>query len=262
MALADPTPVAVTPLCVADDATFWPWRTWTDFARMSPSERTSTTIIVPIAGFADWGLGHPLDAEELVLMHLLRAVSQRRPSESPLLIIPPLRFVLGPDSGCAFAVDAPTAHAFIREVAASIAAAGFRRVILVNASPWNEELCAAASRDLRIEFGLQIFRINLGMIDLDFHPARSQTRRQLQTLLTALTGCEPAVGPTNAWPASTWGDEKVGPLAGLAVPLADAVVEGAGLLDAAAQRVVALLGEISSRPPLDRDGTLVAMTTP
>ena len=29
-------------------------------------------VILPLAGMADWGLGHPLDAEETVLMHVLR----------------------------------------------------------------------------------------------------------------------------------------------------------------------------------------------
>ena len=46
----------ITPLCIADAATFWPWRTWTDFAKMSEAEKRGTTVIVPIAGMADWGM--------------------------------------------------------------------------------------------------------------------------------------------------------------------------------------------------------------
>ena len=55
-----------TPLCIADDATFWPWRRWPEFSRWE--DPAKTTVIVPLAGMADWGLGHPLDAEETILM--------------------------------------------------------------------------------------------------------------------------------------------------------------------------------------------------
>jgi creatinine amidohydrolase len=256
-------PATVTPLCVADDATFWPWRTWTDFARMSPAEKSATTILVPVAGFADWGLGHPLDAEELVLTHVIKAAVEQRPANFNPLVIPPLRFVLGPDPACAFAVDPPTAHALLREVAKSIHETGFRRLVFMNASPWNEELCAAASRDLRIEFGLQIFRINLGMIDLDLHPVRSKTRRAVQTLVTALTGRAPDPQPSTppAAPAF-WADERIRPLAGPAVSLEAAATEGAAILAATATRVAALFGEIAAHPPLANGGALLTKTAP
>lgn len=252
----------LTPLCVADGATFWPWRTWTDFARMTPTEKAATTVIVPLAGFADWGLGHALDTEELVLTHVIKAAVEQRPANFSPLVIPPLRFVLGPDPACAFAVDVPTAHAFLREVVASINATGFRRIIFFNASPWNEELCAAASRDLRIEFGVQIFRINLGMIDLDLHPTRSKSRRHVQTLVTALTGREPDPQSDAPTAPAFWSDERIRPLAGRAVALEAAATEGAALLAAAAARVVSLFGEIAAHPPLPRDGALLTMTSP
>lgn len=254
--------IETPPLCIADDATFWAWRTWTDFARMSPAQKASTTIIVPIAGLADWGLGHPLDSEELVLTHILKAAIEQRPANFHPLVIPPLRFVLGPDPGCAFAVDPPTAHALIREVAISINLAGFRRLILMNASPWNEELCAAASRDLRIELGLQVFRINLGMNDLDLHPVRSKTRRQFQTLVTALTGCAPEAPSGPAMPPAFWHDERVSPLAGEAASLAVAATEGPTILATVASRVASHFGEIAAHPPLLRDGVLLTMTPP
>jgi creatinine amidohydrolase len=215
-----------------------------------------------VAGFTDWGLGHAYDAEELVLTHLIRGAIQQRPPEFKPLMVPPLRFVLGPTDNSVFAVETPVAHALLREVVASINAAGFRRLIFMNASPWNEELCAAASRDLRIEFGLQIFRINLGMIDLDFHPVRSQTRRKLQTLLTALTGRVPADQPAPDPAPALWGDERIRPLAGPAVGLEAARAEGQAILAASVTRVAALFGEIAAHPPLPRDGLLINQKVP
>ena len=256
-----PAPTA-TPLCIADDSTFWPWRSWTDFARLSAGERAATTVLVPVAGFTDWGLGHPYDAEELVLMHLIRGAVEQRPATFHPLVVPPLRFVLGPFEQCAFAVDPPVAHALLREVASSIQAAGFRRLIFLNASPWNEELCSAASRDLRIEYGLQVFRINLSMFELDFHPVRSQSRRRLQTLITALTGRAPEDLPAPDSSPASWGEEKIRPLAGPALSVEAALAEAGPILAAASSRLAGLFGEIAAHPPLPRDGLLINQTVP
>jgi creatinine amidohydrolase len=254
-----PSPV-LTPLCVADDDTFWPWHRWPEFSRWK--NPGATVVVVPLAGLADWGLGHALDAEETVLLHLLRAASRARPASIPLLVVPPLRFVLGPTAGCAFAVEPPVAHAFVSDVLRSIAASGFRKIVLYNSSPWNEELIAAAARDNRIALGLQIFRISLSGLGLDLHPTRASatTRRNFQTLVTALTGSEPEpprAGYAHAPAPRDWGDERVFPLPEPAVPLDRARVEGAATLSAAAAQLVALLGEIHARAPLPNEGKIL-----
>jgi creatinine amidohydrolase len=235
-------------LCVADDATFWPWQSSPAIAAWPDRERT--VVVVPIAGLADWGLGHAFDAEETVLMHALREASRRRPENLALLVIPPLRFAFGPDPGCVFAVPPPVIHALIAEVVASIASAGFSRVVLYNSSPWNEEVCAAASRDLRLQHDIQVFRINLGAIGLDFHPRRSADRRRVQTLITYLTGCAPDSIPTTmSDPAAAIpGDESVRPLRSPAAGAAEAAVEGPRTLATTADRLLSLLAEIQGRP--------------
>lgn len=246
-----------TPLCIADPATFWPWRRWPQFSQWQ--DPATTTVVAPLAGLADWGLGHALDLEETVLMHVLRAASLARPAHLSITVIPPLRFVLGPDPGCAFAVDVPLAHAMLAEVTASIAASGFKRVVFFNASPWNEELIAAAARDLRIGLGLQIFRISLSGLGLDLHPTRSSSRRTVQTLVTALDGREPEAFTETSPPSPrTWGDEGVRPLSGPHVPLAAALREGEATLGSSAYRLVSLLGEIAARAPLPHDGKIPA----
>jgi creatinine amidohydrolase len=238
------------PLCVADAATFWPWFSSPAFAAWPDRERT--VVVVPIAGLADWGLGHALDAEETVLLPVLAEASRRRPTGLGLLVVPPLRFAFGADPGCAFAIAPPVVHALLAEVAASIAAAGFSRIVLYNASPWNEEICAAASRDLRLKHDLQMFRVNLSALGLDFHPQRSPDRRRVQTLLTFLTGGEPEpMPPGSGGPAPVIpGDESVRPWTAPPASLAEAREAGPRLLTAAADRLLSLLAEIQARPPL------------
>jgi creatinine amidohydrolase len=119
----------------------------------------------------------------------------------------------------------------------------------LNASPWNEELCAAASRDLRIKLDAHVYRVNLGSLGLDFHPVRSPDRRLVQTAITALTGHMPDAGPgESAGAGEEWGSERVAPLAGSPVPLERAKKEGLAALRAAAGRLGSLLEEISGHP--------------
>jgi creatinine amidohydrolase len=233
------------PLCEADDATFWPWFSSPGFA--SWPDKGRTVVVLPLAGLMDWGLGHPLDAEETVLLDVLRRASQARRAGLPLLVLPPLRYLFGAEQGCAFGLDAAAAHAQIAEVVASIAASGFGRIVLLNSSPWNEEICAAASRDLRIQLGVKIFRISLSSLGLDFHPGRSPDRRLVQTVVTAITGRMPATPPDGAeaghW--GGWGEESAGPLGGSPVEFGQARRDGAAALHAAGTRLESLLAEIA-----------------
>jgi len=71
-------------------------------------------------------------------------------------VLPPFAFCARAAPGCAFTVEPPVAQGFLSDVLGSIHVSGFRRVVLYNSSPWNEELIAAAARDNRIALGLQI----------------------------------------------------------------------------------------------------------
>ncbi|HXQ80917.1 MAG TPA: hypothetical protein VN775_06385 [Opitutaceae bacterium] len=235
---------------MADEDTFWPWFSSPRIGAWP--NREGTLVILPLAGMADWGLGHPLDAEETVLMHVLRDACRLVPRDRKPLVVPPLRFAFGADPCCAFPVDQPTAHAAIAEIAASVAASGFRRMAILNSSPWSEELCNAAARDLRVSRGLHMFHVHLSALGLDFHPVRSRSRRRLQTLLTALYGCgpEPAGPQAREIPPAAWGDESVVALSGAPVPVEEARSEGAAVLAAAASRLAKLISDIHDQAPL------------
>ena len=254
---------ATPPLCIADDATFWPWVRWPDFARWE--DKASTVVVIPLAGLADWGLGHALDTEETLALSILKDAATRAGDGAGfrLLTLPPLRFVSGSDAGCAFASEPPQTHRFIDEVVASVAAAGFTRVVLYNASPWNEEIIDAAARDIRIARGLQMFCVNLSGLGYDLHPTRSKSRRAAQTLMTWLSGAEPEPTAASALPnggAAAWPEEEVvTPLAGPAASLAEAGTAGPRLLAEAGERLRGLLGEIAARPPLAHGGRILAM---
>ncbi len=247
-----PAPVAPPALCVAHESAFWPRFTWPDFARWP--DKSATVVVVPLCGFCDWGLGHPFDAEEVLSLAVLRAAVAGNGETPPrALVLPPLRFLVGQDAGCAFSAPVPEVHRFIAEVVESVAAAGFTRIVLYNASPWNEDVIDVAARDLRIEHGLQMFCVNLSGLGFDLHPTRSGTRREAQTVLTWLLDDEPeavaagvAGGGRPAWPEA----EVIQPLPGPARSLSDARSEGPELLAVAVRRLRGLLAEIAARAPV------------
>ncbi len=248
-------------LCESDEASFWPWFSWPDFSNWP--EKPATVVVLPIVGFADWGLGHAYDLEETLALPILRQASvlfgETRPRR--LLVLPPLRFSSGSAPGCAFAVEPPLTHRFIEEIVSGVAEAGFSRVVLYNASPWNEELIDVAARDLRVTRGLQMFCINLSALGFDLHPARSRTRREAQTLATWLTGMEPEPPMSEDRPdEKNWPEEEtVSQLAAPASSLAEAALLGPALLERAGKRLASLLGEIASRPALANGGKIRAL---
>ena len=64
----------MTYLANVDKDTFWAHKTWPSFA--SRPDREETVVILPFVGFADWGLGHPFDIEEIVSMAVLKCAVQ------------------------------------------------------------------------------------------------------------------------------------------------------------------------------------------
>lgn len=248
-------------LCVADETSFWPWFRWPEFAAWP--DKAETVVVLPLVGFADWGLGHALDVEETLAMPVLRKAAALFGDARPgrLLVLPPLRFASGSAPGCAFAVEPPLTHRFLEEIVSGVAEAGFSRVVLYNSSPWNEELIDVAARDLRVGRGLQMFCVNLGALGLDLHPTRSRTRREAQTLATWLTGIEPEPLPALPcfaepdWPEA----ENVRPLPPPAAALNEAARLAPALLDRAGARLAGLLAEIAARAKLPHRGKLQPM---
>ncbi|PTY06882.1 hypothetical protein DB347_09770 [Opitutaceae bacterium EW11] len=145
-------------LCLAHAESFWPWRRWTELAAWK--DREQTLVVLPICGFSEPHPEAPLDSEERLLTDLLAHALEDVAPDSALML-PPVRFVTGPSDTCVFTVAPELAHAQLEEICLSVKDAGFRRIVFVNSSRWNEELCDVAARDLRVDHALQLFCIHL-----------------------------------------------------------------------------------------------------
>ncbi len=174
-------------------ASSWAHRAYPDFPGGDPAD-TQTVGVLPIYSFADHGLGLPLDTEEVIGTAVLNAALARSSAIPPLRLLPPVRFGLIPYGPKIGAVDPETAHDMLREICLSVQRAGFRRLLFWVASPWNSELIDAASRDARIELGLQTFVIELEGVGLGLHPGTGN-RAHAQAVAAQQLGVVPAVAP-------------------------------------------------------------------
>lgn len=162
------------------------------------------TVILPLAGFADWGLGRPLDLEEHLLASVFGVAARQITDPEELLVLPPLRFLHAPYDHTFFGLDPDEVEDQIREMARSIKASGCARLFLFNANPWNEALIEGLALDLRVELGMSVFCLNLAALGLDLHPGRSRTRADVQCVATAVYGVVAEEPDRPAHESLTW----------------------------------------------------------
>lgn len=227
-------------LANSDPATAWSHQTWSDLA--ARPDKARTLVVLPVHGFADHGLGLPLNAEEVVGAALLRsAVTAAAGLSARLLVLPPLHFVAAPYAHTLFGVDAETVLDSLAELAASVKAAGFSRILFFNTSPWNVELVNTAALDARVALDLRTYVIGSAGLGLGFHPAHphlAHTQAVAARLLGRVpvhAGGAPDVRDVDFRPGYFGRPSSVAP---------DASLDGDKLFRAAAAQLASLLGEI------------------
>jgi len=249
--------MSMTWLANVDRDTAWAHRAWSDFASLTDKERH--VVILPVFGFADHGLGLPLDAEETVGSAVLRHAVEQVKTAIPCRVLPPVRFGLAPYPSTFFGIDADTAHALLQEIAASVKAAGFHKLVFFTTSPWSKELVDAASRDARVSLGLQTFLIATGALGFNFHPA-SPHRAQAQAAVAHLLGTT-ARTPTRPAEISD-ADFRPGCFRQPAPLPPHPLTDGATVLRIASEHLARLLAEIHAHAPLGRTEHLTPPASP
>lgn len=172
----------MTWLARAGFETSWAHLPTTEFSAFAGSAGALAVMVVH--GFADHGLGLPLDAEEVLAGLLLPEACARL--GGGVLVLPPLRFGAAPYAGHTwFGVGLETAHALVMEQARSVKFAGFERLLIFSTSPWQRELLDAAARDARVETGMRVYRVHVSALGFDFHPAGGEAARSAAQALVA-----------------------------------------------------------------------------
>jgi creatinine amidohydrolase len=237
--------MSITWLANADPSSFWAHRPWSDFK--SAPNAGQRIAVVPLFGFADHGMGLPVDAEEILGAAVIKHAVTQADGATPCWVLPPVRFGLAPYSFSYFGIDCETAHALLHELADGLRRAGIAKVVFFNTSPWNRELLIDASRDIRIELKLQTFIVNTPALGFDFHPTGAG-RPQAQAAVCHLLGQTPVWLPRDGDVADV--DFRPGRFRQPPPVSLDKTLDGAAILSAAGHHFARLLADIHAYPAL------------
>ena len=141
------------------DARNFAYLTWKQVEAL-PKE--STLLVLPTAAIEQHGQHLPLATDTLINSILLGAALTRLPREMPVYALPAVCYGKSNEHigfPGTLSVSAATFMAVLRDLGASVASAGFRKLVLYNTHGGNSSLADVMARDLRAEFGLRVFSL-------------------------------------------------------------------------------------------------------
>ncbi len=124
--------------------------------------RESTLLILPTAAIEQHGHHLPLATDTLINNLLLGKALERLPADLPVYALPPVCYGKSNEHigfPGTLSVSAQTFLAVVQDLGASIAAAGFKKLVIYNTHGGNSPLVDVLARDLRAEFGLRTFSL-------------------------------------------------------------------------------------------------------
>jgi creatinine amidohydrolase len=124
--------------------------------------RDSTLLVLPTAAIEQHGHHLPLATDTLINNLLLGKALEKLPSELPVYALPPICYGKSNEHigfPGTLSVSAATFMAVVRDLGASLAASGFKKIVLYNTHGGNSSLVDVMARDLRAEFGLRTFAL-------------------------------------------------------------------------------------------------------
>jgi creatinine amidohydrolase/Fe(II)-dependent formamide hydrolase-like protein len=133
--------------------------TWTDIRDL---DKTKGVLLLPIGAIEQHGPHLPVATDTLLVTNVLKRALQLLPQEVAAWRLPALSYGKSNEHEAfpgTISLTGETLLAVLKDVARSVARAGFRRLAFVNGHGGNSALLEVAARDIRAETGLMVFCI-------------------------------------------------------------------------------------------------------
>ena len=124
--------------------------------------KLETLLVLPTAAIEQHGHHLPLATDTLINNFLLGKALEKLPPDATVFALEPLCYGKSNEHlgfPGTLSISAATFMAVVRDIGASVAAAGFKRLVLYNTHGGNTSLVDVMARDLRAEFGLRTFSL-------------------------------------------------------------------------------------------------------
>ena len=124
--------------------------------------KDATLLVLPTAAVEQHGHHLPLATDTLINNLLLGKGLEKLPADLPVYALPPLCYGKSNEHigfPGTLSVSSATFMAVVRDLGASLAASGFKKLVLYNTHGGNSSLVDVMARDLRAEFGLRTFAL-------------------------------------------------------------------------------------------------------
>jgi creatinine amidohydrolase len=157
------------------DARNFAYLTW---KQVDALPRDKTLLVLPTAAIEQHGHHLPLATDTLINNLLLGIALALAAPEMHIYALPPVCYGKSNEHigfPGTLSVSAQTFLAVVRDLGASIAAGGFKKLVLYNTHGGNTSLVDVLARDLRAEFGLRTFSL-LGSPGAAFEGVSQQER--------------------------------------------------------------------------------------
>jgi creatinine amidohydrolase len=155
-------------------ARYLPYLTSPEIAAL-PKDKAA--VVLSVASVEQHGPHLPVITDSLVGQTLLGMALERLDAAVQVWVVPPLCYGKSnehrPFAGT-LTLSAQTLAAVVRDVALSVARAGFRRLVLLNSHGGNPPVLDYIARDLHEETGMQLFSIMISRMGLPESPTSAE----------------------------------------------------------------------------------------